>query len=203
MTRFPLPVSLPLLALALLAPPPATRAGDDRSASAPNLADLGLAPAVQLIDQNGAPFDLASRRGKVVLVGFIYTTCGGVCPATTHRMVLVQEALKDAGLWGDQVEFVSISLDPVRDDPAVLRGYARVYDADPQSWHFLTGEPEAVTQVLARWDMWARVNEKGVLDHPSRLFLLDPRGHRREIYSLEYLNPATVLQDVRAVLQDR
>ncbi len=195
--------TLALLAMTLGVTPPVARAGDDRAAVAANLADLGPAPAVQLIDQDGEPFDLASRRGKVVLVGFIYTTCGGVCPATTHRMVLVQEALKTAGLWGTQVEFVSISLDPVRDDPAVLRGYARVYDADPQSWHFLTGPPDQVTALLARWDMWARVNAQGVLDHPSRLFLLDPRGHRREIYNLEYLTPATVLQDVRAVLNDR
>src|SRR5690242_5011480 len=116
------------------------------------LADIGPAPAVMLTDQAGRPFDLARLQGKAVLVSFVYTTCGGACPATTHTLYRVQQTLKEAGLWGKQVEFVSISLDPARDRPEVLAGYARVFDADTSAWHFLTGPPEAVAQVIAAWD---------------------------------------------------
>ncbi|HZW32932.1 MAG TPA: SCO family protein, partial [Isosphaeraceae bacterium] len=76
------------------------------------LADIGPAPPTVLVDSSGKPFDLASRKGKVVLVSFVYTTCTGVCPGTTQAMVRVQAALKEAKLWGTAVEFVSISLDP-------------------------------------------------------------------------------------------
>ena len=50
--------------------------------------------------------------------------------------------------------------------------------------------------------MWARVGPSGVIDHPSRVFLVDPSGHLREIYNLETLTPEAVVQDVRAVLDE-
>jgi protein SCO1/2 len=48
--------------------------------------------------------------------------------------------------------------------------------------------------------MWARPNADGVLDHPSRIFLVDPMGRIREIYSLEFLNAKDVVADMRACL---
>src|SRR5689334_23140834 len=97
------------------------------NADAPSaLSDIGPAPAVELTDSSGRPFALKDLRGKVVLVSFIYTTCSGTCPGTTHTMYRVQQTLKDAGLLGKEVELVSISLDPKRDTPDVLAQYARV-----------------------------------------------------------------------------
>jgi protein SCO1/2 len=157
---------------------------------------------VVLTDQAGRPFDLTKLQGKAVLVSFVYTTCGGTCPATTHTLYRVQQALKEAELWGKRIEFVSISLDPARDRPEVLAGYARVFDADTSAWHFLTGPPDTVAQVIAAWGMWVKPGPTGTLDHPSRIFLLDPRGHQREIYSLEFLRPAVVVHDVETVLAD-
>jgi protein SCO1/2 len=185
------------LGIGAIAASPAVGAG-----AASHLADIGPAPAVALTDAGGKPFDLASLRGKAVLVSFVYTTCGGTCPATTHMLTRVQQALKQAGLWGKRVEFLSITLDPARDRPDVLAAYARIYDADPAAWHFLTGPPDAVARVIAAWDMWVRPGPAGALDHPSRIFLLDPRGHRREIYSLEFLRPAAVVRDVETVLAE-
>jgi protein SCO1 len=167
------------------------------------LADIGSAPRTVLNDENGKPFDLASLRGKVVLVSFVYTTCTGVCPGTTQAIVRVQNSLKEAKLWGQSVEFVSITLDPRRDTPEVLRQYARLFRADPVAWHFLTGPPDQVQSVITAWGMWVKALPTGALDHPSRTFLLDPHGHQREIYSLEFLKPETVLKDVRGLLSDR
>ena len=174
--------------------------GDPRAASP--LADIGLAPEVALVDAQGKPFALSSLRGKVVVVSFVYTTCNGVCPATTHNLYRVQQALREADLWGRRVEFVSITLDPERDTPETLARYAEIYGCDPAAWHFLTGMPAQVQAVLSAWDMWARRDGRGVLDHPSRIFLLDPEGHRREIYNLEWLHPGTVLEDVRGLLAE-
>jgi protein SCO1 len=166
------------------------------------LADIGPAPPVALIDAEGKPFELERLRGKAVVVSFIYTTCNGSCPATTHNLYRVQQALKDAGLWARQVEFVSISLDPARDTPEVLRRYAKIYGADPAAWHFLTGPPDEVSRVVTSWGMWARIGPSGVLDHPSRIFLIDPRGRQREIYNLDFLTPEAVLEDFRTVLRE-
>jgi protein SCO1/2 len=175
-------------------------AGADPHASP--LADIGPAPRTVLIDENSKSFDLASRMGKVVLVSFVYTTCTGVCPGTTQAIVRIQNTLKDAKLWGRSVEFVSITLDPRRDTPEVLRQYAWLFRADPAAWHFLTGPPDQVQSVITAWGMWVKTLPTGALDHPSRIFLLDPQGHQREIYSLEFLKPADVLQDIRGLLSD-
>ena len=166
------------------------------------LADIGPAPRTVLVDSDGKPFDLASLKGKVVLVSFVYTTCNGACPATTSSLVRIQKTIEKAKLWGNSVEFVSITLDPKGDTPDVLNRYAQLFGADLTRWHFLTGSTSKVDSVIDAWGMWAKIGPTGVLDHPSRIFLLDPRGHQREIYNLEFLNADSVLQDVRGLLAE-
>lgn len=167
------------------------------------LADIGPAPETVLTDAYGEePFRLSglASEGKAAVVSFIYTTCNGSCPATTHNLYRVQEALMDAGLWGEAVAFVSITLDPKTDTPAVLRRYAAIYGVDEANWHFLTGTPEQVAEVVDAWGMWARIGPTGTLDHPSRIFLVDPSGRQREIYNLQFLDPDQVVADVLDVL---
>ena len=166
------------------------------------LADIGPAPRVDLTEAGGQPFSLDSLRGKVVVVSFIYTTCNGSCPLTTAKLDQSRRALRVEGLWGRSVEFVSITLDPTRDSPEALSAYAKGYRAEPKFWHFLTGEPDRVAKVIASWDMWAKVGPSGVIDHPSRIFLLDPKGHQREIYNLESLTPEVVVRDVKSLVAE-
>jgi protein SCO1/2 len=166
------------------------------------LADIGPAPRTVLSDSAGKPFDLASLKGKVVLVSFVYTTCTGVCPGTTQAIVRIQNRLQDEKLWGESVAFVSITLDPAHDTPEVLRRYARLFGAEPAAWHFLSGRPDQVQSVITAWGMWVKTLPNGVLDHPSRIFLLDTRGRQREIYSLEFLKVEAVVADVRGLLRD-
>jgi len=154
-----------------------------------------------LTTQDGKPFRLSSLRGKVVLVSFVFTTCNGTCPATTHRMVLAQQALAKAGLL-DKVHLVSITLDPARDKPAALREYMRLYDIDAKHWTFLTGSPQQIDKVLSEWGMWVRPTANGQLDHPSRVFLLDGRGRLREIYDLQFF-PTTLGVRGRAAVAKR
>ncbi len=156
--------------------------GLSESASSP-LADIGPAPRTVLVDSAGKPFDLASLKGKVVLVSFVYTTCTGVCPGTTQAMVRVKNALKEAELWGSSVAFVSITLDPSRDTADVLNRYAKLFRADDSAWHFLTGPPADVASVIADWGMWVKTGPTGALDHPSRR--LPPRSTRTPARDLQ------------------
>jgi protein SCO1/2 len=168
---------------------------------ASRLADIGPAPRTVLVDSKQEPFDLEKLRGKVVLVSFVYTTCNGVCPLTTQALSGARKKLEEAKLWGKSVEFVSITLDPERDTAEALRNYAKLWGADLPAWHFLTGSTAQVSKVVAAWDMWVKSDATGVLDHPSRIFLIDQRGHEREIYNLEFLKPETVVEDVRELLK--
>src|SRR5260221_10009927 len=120
----------------------------DESAAS-RLAVIRSAPDFTLTTQNGQTFRWADQRGKVSLVSFVFTTCNGSCPATTHRMGRVQQALKERVLLeGGRVRLLSITLDPARDTPDVLRRYMKLYDADPLSWTFLTGARSRVEKVI-------------------------------------------------------
>jgi cytochrome oxidase Cu insertion factor (SCO1/SenC/PrrC family) len=91
----------------------------------------------------------------------------------------------------------------VLDTPEILNQYGKVVGADLGAWHFLTGPRTRVEAVVAAWGMWAKIGPTGVLDHPSRIFLLDGKSHQREIYNLEFLNADSVVQDVRSLVAER
>jgi protein SCO1 len=178
----------------LLAAPDGAKAG--------RLAVIDEAPDFSLVTQDEKPLRLADLRGQVVLVGFVFTTCNGTCPATTHRMSQVQQLLRSRGLNAN-VRLLSITLDPSRDTPDALRRYQRLYDVDSKQWSFLTGPPADVAKTIAAWGMWARATANGQLDHPSRVFLVDARGRIREIYNLDFMKPDWVAEDIALLLAER
>ena len=159
---------------------------------------------MELTDAQGRPFRLADLRGRAVVVSFIYTTCNGTCPLTTAALDRVRSALKARHLWGDRVAFVSITLDPERDTPEVLRRYASIYRAEP-SRLALPHRPARTGSgpCSRRGTCGPGSAPPGAIDHPSRVFLVDPAGRQREIYSLETLSPEAVADDVASVLGGR
>jgi len=173
------------------------------SQAAERLPVIQKAPNFNLIDQSSKPVRLADFKGKVTLVSFIFTTCSGSCPATTSRMAKIQEHLHQRGVLEKGVRLVSISLDPARDTPEVLRGYMRLYEADDATWSFLTGPQEKVSKTIAAWGMWAKPAANGQLDHPSRIFLVDRKGQIREIYNLDFLRVPWVTEDIEFLLQEK
>jgi protein SCO1/2 len=186
---------LPLVALAL---------ASGLASAEPRLAVIQKAPNWDLINQDDKAVRMADFKGKVLLVSFVFTTCNGTCPATTHRMEKVQTALQEKGLFKrGRVHLLSFSLDPSRDKPEVLRRYMHLYDAEPAHWTFLTGGTEQVSKVIAAWGMWARPAANGQLDHPSRIFLVDAQGRIREIYNLSFMKPAWVVEDIELLLKEK
>ncbi len=137
------------------------------------LAD-GRAPDFELIDQHGAPFSLASLRGRVLVLDFIYTHCPGPCPALTGLHVDVQRALP-AGLRA-VTHFVSVSIDPVRDTPDVLRAYAEARGIDQSDWTLATGEPERVAKILRAYAVGSLPQSDGSVDHQILSYLIDRGG---------------------------
>lgn len=93
-------------------------------------------PDVSLQDINGARVPLRTvLADKPVILNFIFTSCGAICPVMSATFSQVQAAL---GPDRDAVRMVSISIDPEHDTPAALKIYAKKYGAGPQ-WHMLTG----------------------------------------------------------------
>ena len=84
-----------------------------------SISAYGTVPGFQLTNQNGQPFGSAQLSGKIWIADFIYTTCPGPCPMISGRMSELQKPLDKT-----DVHLVSFSVDPERDTPEVLRGYA-------------------------------------------------------------------------------
>src|SRR5712691_3778505 len=105
-------------------------------------------PSFTLTDQLGRQFGSRDFLGRAALLSFVYTNCPDTCPLLTANMAQVQNKLRAQGLLGSKVQLVSITVDPRRDTPALLAEYAGRYQADPDAWRFLSGEPEAIYQVL-------------------------------------------------------
>jgi len=100
-------------------------------------------PNVELTDQNGKVHHFYDDllKGKIVVIEQFYTHCIDICPLETARLVQVQKMLGDR--VGRDIYFYSISIDPKRDTPAVMKDYAEKYHAGP-GWLFLTGKKEDI-----------------------------------------------------------
>ena len=165
------------------------------------LPKIGEAPAFALISQDGLPVRLADLRGKVVAVNFIYTLCTAVCPVLTPMQVMVQDRLGKE--FGRSVAFVSITLDPEHDTPELLRLYAQAYGADLGGWTFLTGSPEDIRDLAARYGIYSREDASGALDHSLLTSLIDRRGLLRVQYLGARFDPEEFRHDLLSLAKER
>ena len=80
-----------------------------------------------MIDQNGEFLQIRQLQSKPFILNFIFTRCTvpKMCPASSKRMSVLQDTIRDAGL--NDLQFVTISFDPEFDSPGILRQYAEGY----------------------------------------------------------------------------
>jgi protein SCO1/2 len=162
---------------------------------------IGSAPPFALTSQDGKRVALADLRGKVVAVAFIYTGCPDICPLLTQKMAQVQEEL--GADFGTKVAFVSITLDPEHDTPAVLKDYAQAWGAKPDAWLFLTGSLAAVRDVTRRYGVFFLKKEDGSVDHTQLTSLVDARGEMRVQYLGARFNPEEFRHDLLSLVGEQ
>jgi protein SCO1/2 len=172
-------------------PPPSSRKAHRREVHVP-IRDFSLT------DQNGKPFRLASLRGKVVVLSFIYTTCPDVCPLITSSLRMMQNELSPEER--SSVFLLSITTDPEVDRPKVLKSYAERYKVDFSAWSFLTGDVEALAAVWKNFGIKVEGKARGLVNHTSLTAVIDRKGVMRFAYSGAAPDQKTVLRDMRALL---
>ena len=185
-----------LCALLLLALPALAVAHQGAGESAP-LPVIRPAPPFTLTSQDGAPVSLASLRGKVVALTFIYTECPDICPLLTQKMVQVQDEL--GADFGTKIAFVSITLEPQHDTPEILKDYAQFWGAKP-GWSFLTGSREAVRDVTRRYGVFFAKKEDGSVDHTQLTSLVDAGGEMRVQYMGARFDPEEFRHDLLSLI---
>lgn len=153
------------------------------------------APALQLTDQDGKPFDLASLRGTPVLVYFGYTHCPDICPATLADL---RDAVR---LIASPVHVVFVTIDPARDDAAAMKQYVDFYQA---GFIGLTGTSDQIAATAAAWGVsYEKLPSDSAngyaMAHSTEVYLVDPGGVLRN-HIFFGAGPQLIAQLLRAVI---
>ena len=166
------------------------------------VSSYGTVPSFQLINQNGQPFGSAQLAGKIWVADFIYTTCPGPCPMMSSRMSELQKPLEKT-----DVRLVSFTVDPDKDKPEVLRGYAERLQVQPGRWDFLTG-PKSAIYKLSHDDFKLAISDgsdaQGIPVHSTRMVLVDRHGQIRGYYDATEPEAVTkLLADTNHLLREQ
>ena len=167
-----------------------------------SISAYGSVPGFQLTNHNGQPFGSAQLSGKIWIADFIYTTCPGPCPMISGRMSELQKPLDKT-----DVHLVSFSVDPEKDTPEVLRGYADKLQAEPGRWDFLTGAKSAIYK-LSHDGFKLAVSDggdaQGIPVHSTRMVLVDRHGQIRGYYDATEPEAVTkLLADTNHLLREQ
>jgi protein SCO1/2 len=154
---------------------------------APEPPVLGQVPEFELVGDDGKPFGSASLEGRNWLASFVFTSCPGPCPKLVERLKALRAKIPASGLT-----FVSFSVDPLTDTPAVLAEYRKERGIAPgPAWTFVTGPEDEVLALVRRGFLVAveksgdPAGEDGAVIHGVRVGLIDGQRRIRGYYDTE------------------
>ncbi|WP_174733105.1 SCO family protein [Mesobacillus harenae] len=107
---------------------------------------------ITLVTMNEEKYTFGETNNKTIkLVEFIYTHCPDICPTTTLKMNQLKRDLQKEGVFGSEVEFLTITIDPYRDTPEVLQNYMETFEIENDgNWTLLTGDPAKIKEDLQK-----------------------------------------------------
>lgn len=152
----------------------------------------------KLVNQDSAAVTFPDDfSGKIVVSGYIFTNCQGVCPAITTNMKKTSNQLSDTG----DIHFVGITFDPMRDTPSVLNQYMKKFDLDEKQFTLLTGDSVTVYSLLDRIGIRTKImpdstNEGYRFNHTNQVNLIDRQGRVRAEYGGSMVPPELIIEDI-------
>jgi len=162
---------------------------------------IGPAPAFTLTTQEGTRLSLKNLRGKIVALTFIYASCDDTCLLLTAKMARLQARLGTD--FATRVFFVSVTVDPERDTPEVLKRYAQAHGANPAGWAFLTGTSAQIRQVARHYGIFYKKTPRGDVDHTFLTSLIDHSGTLRVQYLGVRFDPEELLRDLQSLVREK
>ena len=165
-----------------------------KSADLPVIAEL---PAFSLIDQDSQSFDRDTLQGGVWVTSFVFTHCRATCPRLMAQMKKLQGRLSDV----EHARFLSVSVDPRNDTPAIIKTYMAKNALDEHNWRFVTGDEQAVQDfVVGGFKVgYGRTQWSTELTHSNSFALVDEHARIRGYYSSDDEGLVELERDVRAL----
>ncbi len=154
-----------------------------------------VAPDFVLPSSNGSELKLSAYRGKVVLLGFGFTSCTAVCPVTLGTLA---QAYKKLGPQARELQVIYVTVDPERDDAARLKKYLSAFNP---TFVGATGTEAQLAAVRKDFGIAAEkvAGPDGSYTHSSFIYLIDREGRLRALMPFGHLADDYV-HDVRIML---
>ena len=162
------------------------------------LPEFGSVPEFSLTTESNSPFSRTQLLGKVTIADFIFTQCAGSCPVMTMKMGELQDTFK----FAPELEFVSFSVDPETDTPAVLREYASNHNAISGKWFFLTGQKKIIYDLTKQgFHLGLDIEGENAIIHSQKIVLIDGKGTIRGYYDSDDENAMKgLIHDARILI---
>ncbi|MBK9293214.1 MAG: SCO family protein [Oligoflexia bacterium] len=140
---------------------------------------LGEVPKFKLRSSHGEQVTEQTLQNKVWVANFIFTSCPGQCPILTSKMKQLQDKFRD----NENFKLVSVTVDPNKDTPAVLKKYQEKYGANSDNWYFLTGKYGPIKKLIgAGFKLGTPENPDF---HTTKFVLMDGVGQIRGYYDVD------------------
>ena len=156
------------------------------------------APLFSLQKSGGGTLTMREYRGKVVVLGFGFTSCTEVCPVT---LATLAQARRKLGPAAADVQIVYITVDPERDNPTRMQEYLHAFDA---TFVGGTGTPAALAAVRKDYGVTAEKRGTGSsysVAHSSFTYLVDRRGRLRALMPYGHA-PDDYVHDLQILLAE-
>jgi len=150
-------------------------------------------PQVLLESHDGRSATLASFRGKVLVLDFIYTRCPTLCVSLGSSFERLREQVHRAGL-GDRMMLMSISFDIANDGPGELADYASRFGGPDEAWKFVrpSSQPE-LAQLLRTAEVIVIPDDIGGFVHNAAILVVDRDGRLVSILDSDAVPEALAL----------
>jgi protein SCO1 len=156
-------------------------------------------PPLALVDQDNRPFGAERLHGGWSFVFFGFTSCPDVCPVTLSALAQTRKLLADLPQTS-RPQVVMISVDPQRDTPERLAGYVRAFDP---AFVGATGTKAAIDELAQRMGVLVATRpldgDNYTVDHTTSVFLVDPNGALRALFSAPH-TPKLIAEDYRRIV---
>ncbi len=156
------------------------------------------APALDTLrDYQGRAVNLASYRGKAVLVTFLYTHCPDVCPLIASQL---HNTLSQLGARASDVQLIAVSVDPRGDTPGAVASFLRKHGLLGQM-EYLTGSAHELAPVWSAWHVGSErdVGNPELVNHSAIIYGISARGNVTTVYDASF-TPGEIIHDLPGLL---